>query len=185
MPDTAACPANRYQEKLGTPSERARTKVQDRLDPYVQEFIRNAPFAVMATADGQGRCDASPKGGHPGFAKVLDERHLLLPDVRGNKLFQSYENVDANPNVGLIFFIPGVEGTVRVNGCAEVVDAGELTKRGLALDVFDPDDNAALLQGLLVEVQEAYPHCPRALHFSRLWDEETIARNRERPPVKR
>lgn len=176
---------NRYQETFGTPSDGARDKVVDHLSPYVAQFIRDAPFAVLATADGDGRCDASPKGGRPGFAKVLDERHLLLPDVRGNRLFQSYENVDANPHVGLIFFIPGIDATVRVNGTARVVDAADLATRGIALEVFDPDDNAALLQGLLVEVEQAYAHCPRALSFSRLWDEEVIAHNREAPPVRR
>ena len=74
-----AAAANRYQERFGEPSERARLKVADRMDPYVQEFVRHAPFAVMSTADGDGRCDASPRGGRPGFVKVLDDRRLLLP----------------------------------------------------------------------------------------------------------
>jgi PPOX class probable FMN-dependent enzyme len=178
-------PANRFQETFGVPKGRAATKVVDHLEEYVRAFIEQAPFAVMATADADGHCDASPKGGIPGFVKVLDDRHLLLPDVRGNNLFQSYENVDANAHVGLIFFIPGLAGTVRVNGRAEVVDAAGLAQRGLSLEVFDPDDNAALQQGLLVEVEEAYSHCPRALTFSRLWDTETIEANRAEPPVRR
>jgi PPOX class probable FMN-dependent enzyme len=185
MTDTLPVPTNRYQEKFGTPSGRAAAKVVDHLSDYLQSFIRNAPFAVMATADGVGRCDASPKGGYPGFVKVLDDRHLLLPDVRGNNLFQGYENIDTNPRVGLIFFIPGVEYTARVNGTAQVVDEEALKTRGISLEVFDPDDNAALQQGLLIEVEEAYAHCPRALKFSHLWDPEVIATNRETPPVKR
>ena len=182
---TGSGAANRYQERFGEPSERARLKVADRMDPYVQEFVRPAPFAVMSTADGDGRCDASPRGGHPGFVKVLDDRRLLLPDVRGNKLFQSYENLDANPNVGLIFFIPGVDYTARVNGRARVVDEEDLKARGISMEIFNPDDEAALLQGLLIEVEESYPHCPRALKFSRLWDEGVIAGNKQDPPVSR
>ena len=185
MTDTLPAPTNRYQEKFGSPSGRAATKVVDHLDDYVQSFIRNAPFAVMATADGDGRCDASPKGGYPGFVKVLDDRLLLLPDVRGNRLFQSHENIDASPQVGLIFFIPGVEYTVRVNGTAQVVDEEDLKARGISLEVFDPDDNAALQQGLLIEVEEAYAHCPRALKFSHLWDPKVIATNVQTPPVTR
>ena len=70
----------------------------------------------MATCSPEGRCDASPKGGHPGFVRILDDRHLLVPDVAGNKLFQSYQNMDQNAHVGLIFFIPGISEVVRVNG---------------------------------------------------------------------
>lgn len=182
---TDVAPTNRYQETFGTPSERARTKVVDHLDEFVQNFIRHAPFAVLASADSDGNCDASPKGGTPGFVKVIDDWHLLLPDVRGNNLFQSYENIDINPRMGLVFFIPGMNHTARVNGRAEVVGEEDLRQRGMDLDVFDPDDNAALQQGLLIEVEEAYPHCPRALNFSRLWDTEVIAANRDEPPVKR
>lgn len=182
---TAAAPSNRFQEKFGTPSGGAVTKVVDHLNDYVREFIRNAPFVVMATANRDGQCDASPKGGYPGFAKVLDDRHLLLPDVRGNKLFQSYENIDGNAQVGLVFFIPGIDYTARVNGTAQVVDEADLKERGISMEVFDPDDNAALLQGLLVEVHEAYPHCTRALKFSRLWDTDVIETNRTTPPVSR
>lgn len=178
-------PANAYQEKFGVPKGRAATKVVDHLEEFVREFIEKAPFAVMATADADGNCDASPKGGHPGFVKVLDDRHLLVPDVRGNNLFQSYENIDGNAHVGMVFFIPGVERTARVNGRAEVVDENDLIERGISLEVFDPDDNAALQQGLLIEVDEAYSHCPRALNFSRLWDAETIAANKADPPVTR
>jgi len=182
---TEVAPTNRYQEAFGTPSERARTKVVDHLDEFVQNFIRHAPFAVMASADGDGNCDASPKGGTPGFVKIIDDRHLLLPDVRGNNLFQSYENIDLNPRVGLVFFIPGMDYTARVNGRAEVVSKDDLRERGMDLNVFDPDDNAALQQGLLIKVEESYPHCPRALKVSRLWDTQMISSNRETPRVKR
>ena len=116
---------NRFQAQFGPPSERVREKVRDRMEQPIQEFIRHAPFAVMATSNERGECDASPKGGTPGFVRVVDERHLLLPDVKGNRLFQSYENIDANGRVGLIFFIPGVNKTARVNGTAQVVDAPE------------------------------------------------------------
>ncbi|PON19544.1 hypothetical protein C2W62_02260, partial [Candidatus Entotheonella serta] len=115
-------PANRFQEQFGTPKGRAATKVVDYMTSYVQEFIRQSPFVVMATSDQDGHCDTSPKGGKPGFVRVLDDRHLLLPDVAGNKLFQSYGNMDNNPHVGLLFMIPGVDDTVRVNGTVSIMD---------------------------------------------------------------
>jgi hypothetical protein len=165
------------------PSEGARTKVRDYMEPPIQDYIQNAPFAILATSNAEGRCDASPKGGKPGFVRVLDDRHLLLPDVAGNRLFQSYGNVESNPHVGLIFFIPGLDNTVRVNGSAQVVGRDELERRDMGLEVYQPDDNAKHLQGLLIEVEEAYGHCPRALKFSNLWDIETIESHKRTPPV--
>ena len=174
---------SRFNEDFGAPSERAVTKLKGHLTPWVQDFVRNAPFAVMATTNSDGQCDASPKGGKPGFVKVLDETHLLFPDVAGNRLFQSYQNVDANPHIGLIFFIPGLNDTVRVNGKATIVSKDDLEKQNVELSLYELDDNSKHLQGLLIEVEESYSHCPRALKFSRLWDAEEIARNQGTPPI--
>lgn len=176
---TESLPANRFQESFGQPSKGARTKVRDHLTEELQDYIQKSPFAVLASSDAEGHCDASPKGGKPGFVKILDDRHLLLPDVAGNRLFQSYENIEANARVGLLFMIPGKDKTVRVNGSARIVDRDELERREMALSVFQPDDNARNQQGLLIEVEEAYSHCPRAFQFSNLWNTETIDRNRQ------
>ena len=175
--------SNRFREAFGHPSGRPVSKVKGHLTSYVQEFIKLSPFAVMATSNVDGECDASPKGGKPGFVRILDDNHLLLPDVAGNKLFQSYQNVDSNPGVGLIFFIPGVNETVRVNGKATLVDKGELDRRNVELSLYELDDNSKHLQGMVIEVAEAYPHCPRALKFSRLWDVEEIDANRTTRPM--
>ncbi|CAI8006810.1 hypothetical protein GBAR_LOCUS4915 [Geodia barretti] len=105
------------------------------------------------------------------------------PDVAGNKLFQSYQNIEASPYVGLIFFIPGINDTVRVNGRASVVGKDELDKQNIELALYETDDNSRHLQGLLIEVEEAYSHCPRALKFSKLWDAEEVAGNRSTPPI--
>jgi len=169
---------NQFTRQFGLPGERVQKKVLSYLTEEVQAFIARSPFLVMATADATGRCDASPKGGRPGFARVLDDRHLLLPDVKGNRLFQSYLNLTANPQVGLIFFIPGIERTARVNGRVRIVGAAEVRRLGASLDLNDPDEDAVLLQGLLVEVDEAYGHCPRSLHFADVWNTATIERNR-------
>ena len=173
--------ANTFQEKFGSPSERVVKKVLPYMNDWIQDFVRQAPFAVLATSNAEGQCDASPKGGKPGFIKVIDEHHLLIPDVAGNRLFQSYQNVEANNQAALIFFIPGSDLTARVNGRVEILDKEALDQRNIELDIFNPDENAKILQGLLLTVQEAYGHCPRALRFSKLWDEETISQNKEDP----
>jgi uncharacterized protein len=174
---------NLFQEKFGKPSKGAATKVVSYMSEWVQTFIRHAPFAILTTSDAAGHCDASPKGGKPGFVKILSETHLLIPDVAGNRLFQSYDNVSRNPHVGLLFFIPGVDSTARVNGRVEVVDRDALLARKINLEIFNPDEEAKVLQGLLLTVEEAYGHCPRALKFSNLWDEATITQNKTASPI--
>ena len=115
--------------------------------------------------------------------KVIDDRTLVMPDVAGNRLFHSYSNIDANPEVGLIFFVPGVQETVRVNGRVEIIANEELEKLNVELAVFDPDERAKNLQGLMIHVREAYGHCPRAVKHARFWNLETIRNNDEHPPV--
>ena len=174
---------SRFNETFGPPSERAVIKLKTHMPPFVQEFIQAAPFAIMATTDGEGRCDASPKGGKPGFVKVIDEKHLLFPDVAGNRLFQSYQNIDDNPYIGLIFLIPGINETVRVNGKVTIVSKEDLEARNVEVSLYETDDRSKHLQGMLIEVEEAYTHCPRALNFSHLWDAGEIAKNKETSPL--
>src|SRR5688572_19665768 len=104
---------NRFSKVFGAPKERTVAKVKDAMSQVVMDFIARSPYLVMATSDRDGNCDASPKGGKPGFVRILDERRLIIPDVAGNKLFQSYLNMNDNPHVGLVFLIPGSNDTVR------------------------------------------------------------------------
>ena len=150
---------------------------------WVQDFIRNAPFAVLASSNRHGHCDASPRGGNPGFIKVVDERHLVIPDDSGNKLFQSFENLETNSFVGLIFLIPGVDASVRVNGHVTVLRKGDPQFEKLASDVLDADEYPALLQMMFLEVVESYSHCPKALVRANLWDTSVITKNLEKPPI--
>ena len=175
---------SRFNEAFGHPKETVASKVRHYLTPYVREFIQRSPFAVMATSDAEGHLDASPKGGKPGFVRILDERRLLFPDVAGNKLFQSYQNLDSNPHVGLVFFIPGVNDIVRINGRVTFVDKQDLEQANVELSLYETDDNSKHLQGIIIEVEESYLHCPRALKFSRLWDVQEIGANQAHRPIR-
>jgi uncharacterized protein len=170
---------NRFTQAFGVPVERIQTKVKDFLPEPVKAFIAESPFLVMSTSDRQGRCDASPKGGEPGFVRILDDHHLLLPDVAGNKLFQSYLNMDENPHVGLVFFIPGISEVVRVNGRVTIVSREALDGHQVERSMYNPDGDRAVQQGIVIEVEEAYTHCPRAANYSRIWDEEEIRRRKQ------
>ena len=181
---TNAAGQDRLAESFGLPKDTTAAKVLPYMTDYVQEFISNAPFAVMATSDAQGNADASPKGGTPGFVRVIDARHLLFPDVAGNKLFQSYKNVEANPHIGLLFMIPGVNDTVRVNGIVTIVEKNELDRRNIELSLYEYDDNSKHIQGMLVEVNESYPNCTRAYKFSNTWNVEAIKANQENRPIR-
>jgi len=170
---------NRFTRAFGVPLERIQTKVKDALTEPIKAFIAESPFLVMSTSDGQGRCDASPKGGKPGFVRIVDERHLLIPDVAGNKLFQSYLNMDDNPHVGLLFLIPGISEVVRVNGRVTIVSREALDRHEVERSMYNPDGDRGVQQGIVVEVEEAYTHCPRALNYSRLWDVQEIQRRKD------
>ena len=174
---------SRFNDQFGEMSERAKVKVKGEMSEFVQKFIQASPFVVMASSDPDGNCDASPKGGKPGFVKVIDGTRLLLPDVAGNRLFQSYQNMDDNPHVGLLFMIPGVNDTVRVNGTVSIVNKEELDRQKVELELYWTDDNAKHLQGIIINVEESYGHCPRAYNFAKLWDTDQIAENQENRPI--
>jgi PPOX class probable FMN-dependent enzyme len=141
----------------------AKTKVLSHLDRHCREFVALSPFLVLATADGSGSADASPRGDAPGFVHVLDDVTLLLPDRPGNRRVDSYGNILAHPGVGLLFFVPGINETLRVNGTARVVTDSDLL---ISAAVSGKVPSA----GLLVSVQEAFFHCGKALIRSSLWD---------------
>ena len=174
---------SRFNDQFGEMSEKARVKVKGEMSDFVQKFIQASPFVVMASSDPDGNCDASPKGGKPGFVKVIDSTRLLLPDVAGNRLFQSYQNMDANPHVGLLFMIPGINDTVRVNGTVSIVNKEELDRQKVELELYWTDDNSKHLQGIIIHVEESYGHCPRAYNFAKLWDTDQIAQNQENRPI--
>jgi PPOX class probable FMN-dependent enzyme len=159
---------------LGEPSELVRSKVNDRLNDLTRQFVERSPFLCLATSAADGTCDVSPRGDPAGFVKVLDERTLLLPDRPGNRLADSFRNVIENPHVALLFFLPGISDTFRVNGRATIVDDPEL------LETCAVEGKVPAL-GLLIEVDEAFTHCPKAFLRAQLWDPDRYVDRSELP----
>ena len=158
------------------PKERTLRKQLDRLDRHCRAFIGLSPFVVMATADAEGRMDATPRGGEPGFVRVADERTLLLPDRPGNNRLDSLSNLTEHPEIGLLFMIPGVDETLRVNGAAELLTDAELA------EPFRVGRRAPVVV-LRITVREAYLHCAKALMRSRLWSAEAQIDRAELPTL--
>jgi PPOX class probable FMN-dependent enzyme len=150
----------------GTPTERAVKKQLAALDEHCRAFIAASPFLLMATSDGAGRCDVSPKGDPPGFVHVLDDRHLVVPDRPGNRRLDGMRNILQNPHVGLIFLVPGRDETLRVNGRAWIVRDYELLAQ---MEVQGKRPELAIG----VEVEECFLHCAKAFRRSTLWRTET------------
>jgi len=145
------------------PSERAVRKQLDRLDAHCRRFVSLSPFLVIASADADGRVDASPRGGEPGFVKVFDDRTVLIPDSPGNNRLDSMQNLISRPGVGLLFMVPGVDETLRINGKATLC-----TDEALIGLCANERRRPPLV--IAVEVNEAYLHCAKALMRSKLWD---------------
>ena len=156
--------AGRLRELYPAPNERALRKQLDHLDVHCRRFIALSPFVVMASvaAGDDGPLDASPRGGAPGFVKVLDGTTLLIPDAPGNNRLDSLSNVAATGRVGLLFLIPGIDETLRVNGAAQVSDDP-------ALLAHVADDRHPPRVVVHVTVQQAYLHCAKAFMRSKLW----------------
>ncbi|MDA0369520.1 MAG: pyridoxamine 5'-phosphate oxidase family protein [Proteobacteria bacterium] len=146
-------------------------KEMDHLDQHARHFIALSPFLCLGTTNGQGLADVSPRGDPPGFVAVLDDRTLLLPERPGNRRADSMLNVMANPVVGLIFFVPGIEETLRVSGRATVIDDATLLA-DMAVNGKPPK------LAVRVNVERVFFHCAKALKRSRLWDPDArVARD--------
>ena len=165
----------RLREVLGgEPARLIREKIADRLNPLTRQFVERSPFVVVASGRPDGGLDVSPRGDPAGFVRILDERTLLLPDRPGNKLADTLTNLLADDRIALLFLIPGVNDTFRVNGRARIVDDPEL------LAASEVEGKVPQL-GILVEVEEAYTQCPKAFLRSQLWNPERHIERSELP----
>lgn len=150
---------------IGSPTELVAGKIADRLNELTRQFIERSPFVCIATARPGGGLDVSPRGDPAGFVRILDDRTLLLPERPGNRLADTLTNLLADARIALLFLIPGVGDSFRVNGRAVVVQDEELLA-GSAVDGKVPQ------LGVLVSVEEAYTQCSKALIRSDLWNPE-------------
>jgi len=164
------------RDLLGTCSNLVARKRLRSLDRHCRSFITRSPFAVIATTDADGHVDASPRGDAPGFVVVLDDNTLVIPERPGNRLLDSLRNILDTGRIGLLFVIPGIEETLRVNGSAVVSRAPDL----LALSVIQ-DKKPKVVIGVTVE--EAYLHCAKAFRRSHLWDAGTWAQRGDLPTL--
>jgi PPOX class probable FMN-dependent enzyme len=146
------------------------------LDAHCSAFIAKSPFLLLATARADGRCDVSPRGDGPGFVLQLDERTLVIPDRPGNRRIDSFQNIIENPHVGLIFLIPNVDETLRVNGSAWITEDPELLER-MQMKGKTPQ------LGIVVEAEEVFFHCARAFRRANLWQPERWIDRAELPTL--
>lgn len=150
---------------IGGPADTVLLKLADRLNELTRQFIERSPFLCIATVAPDGLLDVSPRGDGAGFVRILDERALLIPERPGNRIADTLTNLLADPRVALLFLIPGVGDTFRVNGRAVITDDAELLAPSAV-------EGKAPKLGLLVSIEEAYTHCPKAMIRSDLWNPE-------------
>ena len=159
---------------LGEPADLVKAKISDRLNQLTRQFVERAPFVVVATGRPDGGLDVSPRGDPAGFVRILDARTLLLPDRPSNKLADTLTNLLEDDRIALLFLIPGVNDTFRVNGRARIVDDPELLGPS-AVEGKPPR------LGVVVTIEEAYTQCPKALLRSELWNPEKHVDRAELP----
>lgn len=151
------------RELLGEPTPLVRAKLTDRLNPLTRRFIELSPLVCVATSDARGHCDVSPRGDPAGFVRILDDQRVLVPERPGNKLADTLRNILANPRVGLLFLVPGVTETFRVNGRAALTIDRELLAPSAV-------EGKVPRLGILVAIEEAYTQCSKAFLRSHVWD---------------
>ena len=150
------------REIVGQPRFWLQPKVMDHLDRRCRNFIAMSPFIIIASVNASGQVDVSPKGDPPGFVRVLDDRTLAIPDRQGNRRCDTFHNIVDNPNVGMIFLVPGRGETLRIAGRARLVRDLAI-RQAMSLDGKVPD------LATVVAVERAYFHCPKCMARSKLW----------------
>jgi len=150
------------------PSSRALGKQLDRIDDGMASFIDLSPFLVLATTDGAGSTDASPRGGPPGFVRRLDDRHVAIPDLNGNNRLDSYRNIVTHGRAGLLMIVPGRDDTLRINGPAAITTDADLLA-GFTKELRPP------VAAIVIETEEIYGHCAKAFRRAKVWDPSSWA----------
>lgn len=164
----------RLRAMLGEPTDLVKAKLADRLNPLTSRFVERSPFVCVATGRPDGSLDVSPRGDPAGFVGVIDERTLLLPERPGNRLADTLTNLLSDPRIALLFLIPGVADTFRINGTAVITDDEELLASSAV-------NGRVPRLGIVVSVREAYTQCAKALIRSDLWNPELHIERAELP----
>lgn len=154
------------RDLLGYPSELVKKKTIHYIDIHCRNFISMSPLLFLSTSDDQGYCDVSPRGDAPGSVLVLDDKHLVVPERPGNRRIDSLRNILLNSRVGMIFIIPGLEETLRINGKAFIIKDEKI------LEQMEAKDKKPLL-GIAVEVEECFIHCAKAFKRSGVWNSQS------------
>ncbi|MFV9550833.1 MSMEG_1061 family FMN-dependent PPOX-type flavoprotein [Algibacter sp. PT7-4] len=154
---------SQLRELYGYPKGRAKDKVLSYIEKHALNFIGKSPFLTLATSNKTGKMDASPRGGIPGFVKVINVNTLVIPDAKGNNRVDSICNIIETARIGLLFFIPGIDETLRINGSAYLSTNTEY------ITLFNNEQNPPKAC-IIVSVEEAFLHCAKAFMRSNLWD---------------
>lgn len=162
------------REHLGNPGDPARLKAVAELDEHCERILALSPFAVVATSGADGSCDASPRGGPPGFIRMLSPRQVAIGELPGNRLFDGAQNLAENPHAALLVMVPGVTETLRIEGTAHI-STEESLRVATAIDGKPP------WGALVVDVEKAFVHCGKAFKRSRLWEPQSWPTVEERP----
>jgi uncharacterized protein len=169
---------NTLRSKFSTVHPLAVTKSRPALDKYSRQFISLSPFLVISTADADGKADLSPRGDPPGFVQMIDDKTIVVPDRPGNNRLDTMANIVANPNVGCLFFIPGFEDTLRLNGKARITEDADLLKHCSV-------NGKVPKVGILISIEEVFMHCAKALKRSKLWGEDYRQDRTQLPSIAR
>ncbi len=174
--DSAVTSEDELRGNYGEPMDIALMKQLGKLDAHCKNFISRSPFLCIGTSAADGKADVSPRGDPPGFVQVIDDNTIFIPDRPGNNRLDTMSNIVANPNVGLLFLIPGFEDALRVNGKATLVKDKKILER-CAVNRKVP------AMGIMVEINEAYLHCAKAVRRSKLWNAESQQNRKEMPTL--
>ena len=161
---------------LGNPSELVSKKTILNIDKHCRDFISKSPIVFISTSNKQGLCDVSPRGDIPGFVACINDDYLVIPERPGNKRCDSLTNIISNPNIGMIFLIPGLKETLRINGKAFVTNDEDI------LSKHEVEHKRPKL-AIVVKVEECYIHCAKAFMRSKIWQQEFWIMENELPVV--
>ncbi len=164
------------RSNFGEPMELAIQKQLGKLDVHCKKFISLSPFLCIGTSSAEGKADVSPRGDPPGFVQILDDNTIFIPDRPGNNRLDTMSNIVANPNIGIFFMIPGIEDTLRVNGKASIVKDKEILERCVV-------NRKVPSMGIMVDINEAFLHCAKAIRRSKLWKAESQQDPSEMPTL--